>query len=191
MPMLCFSPTTPLHAAGIRVEPPPSVAIASGAIPLATATAAPPLEPPLERAALHALRVRPNSGEFGQALAAEFGRRGLADQDRALGAEAGDRHSIFARHIVLVGHRAKRGSHTSGVDDVLDGEGNAVEQADLLACHELALGNPRLRQCLVAAQRDEAIQFRLQTLCAGEHRAHDLDGGHFLADNTCAKISGR
>ena len=32
-------------------------------MPLATATAAPPLEPPEERAALHALRVRPNNGE--------------------------------------------------------------------------------------------------------------------------------
>ncbi len=63
-PLLCFSPTTPLQAAGIRVEPPPSVAIASGAMPLATATAAPPLEPPEERSALHALRVRPNSGEL-------------------------------------------------------------------------------------------------------------------------------
>src|SRR3954452_24687799 len=62
-PLLCFSPTTPLQAAGIRVEPPPSVATANGARPLATATAAPPLEPPLERAALQALRVRPNSGE--------------------------------------------------------------------------------------------------------------------------------
>src|SRR3954466_8508588 len=62
-PLLCFSPTTPLHAAGMRVEPPPSVATASGAMPLATATAAPPLEPPLERALLQALRVRPNSGE--------------------------------------------------------------------------------------------------------------------------------
>src|SRR5437879_13847895 len=62
-PLDCFSPTTPLQAAGIRVEPPPSVAIASGAMPLAIATAAPPLEPPLERASLQALRVRPNNGE--------------------------------------------------------------------------------------------------------------------------------
>src|ERR1700744_5300766 len=62
-PLLCFNPTTPLQAAGIRVEPPPSVAIASGAIPQATATAAPPLEPPLDRASLQALRVRPNKGE--------------------------------------------------------------------------------------------------------------------------------
>src|ERR1700751_4722372 len=61
-PLLCFNPTTPLQAAGIRVEPPPSVATASGAMPLAIATAAPPLEPPLVRAALQALRVRPNSG---------------------------------------------------------------------------------------------------------------------------------
>jgi hypothetical protein len=61
--LLCFKPTTPLHAAGIRVEPPPSVAIASGAMPLATATAAPPLEPPEEHSAPQALRMRPNSGE--------------------------------------------------------------------------------------------------------------------------------
>src|SRR3954467_3798726 len=62
-PLLCLSPTTPLHAAGMRVEPPPSVATASGASPLATATAAPPLEPPLDRSRLQALRVRPNRGE--------------------------------------------------------------------------------------------------------------------------------
>src|ERR1700737_1467309 len=62
-PLLCFSPTTPLQEAGIRVEPPPSVATANGAMPLAPAPAAPPLEPPLERSLLQALRVRPNKGE--------------------------------------------------------------------------------------------------------------------------------
>src|SRR5256885_6268768 len=63
IPLLCLRPTTPLQAAGIRVEPPPAVAIARGAMPLATAPAAPPLEPPEERQASHALRVRPNRGE--------------------------------------------------------------------------------------------------------------------------------
>src|SRR5690348_4075026 len=62
-PLLCLMPTSPLQAAGIRVDPPPSVATASGAMPVATAAAAPPLEPPLERSALQALRVRPNKGE--------------------------------------------------------------------------------------------------------------------------------
>ena len=61
-PIDCFRPTTPLQAAGIRVEPPPSVAMPIGASPVATATAAPPLDPPLVRSGCHALRVRPNKG---------------------------------------------------------------------------------------------------------------------------------
>src|SRR5471030_1978640 len=61
-------PTTPLAAAGMRVEPPPSVATARGARPLATAQAAPPLDPAHERCALHALRVLPYSGASVNAL---------------------------------------------------------------------------------------------------------------------------
>ena len=61
-PLLCFSPTSPLAAAGMRVEPPPSVAMPIGPMPAATATAAPPLDPPEVRSAVQALRVLPNSG---------------------------------------------------------------------------------------------------------------------------------
>src|SRR5579875_602646 len=39
-------PTRPQHDAGIRIDPPPSVPAAIGAIPAATLTAAPPLDPP-------------------------------------------------------------------------------------------------------------------------------------------------
>src|SRR3954465_3841384 len=67
-PLLCLMPTTPLAAAGIRVDPPPSVATASGARPLATAQAAPPLDPAHDRSALHALRVLPKSGPSVNAL---------------------------------------------------------------------------------------------------------------------------
>ena len=52
----------PQHAAGILIEPPPSVPRASGACPLATAAAAPPEEPPGVRARFHGFRVTPNSG---------------------------------------------------------------------------------------------------------------------------------
>src|SRR6059058_182739 len=52
-------PTSPQHAAGIRVEPPPSLAWAIGTIPLATAAALPPLEPPGVRSVSHGLRVAP------------------------------------------------------------------------------------------------------------------------------------
>ena len=54
-----LSPTRPQHEAGMRIEPPPSLAWASVTIPAATAAAAPPLEPPLERPGSQGLRVAP------------------------------------------------------------------------------------------------------------------------------------
>ncbi len=41
-----LSPTIPQTAAGIRNDPPPSLPVAAGTIPDATAAAEPPLEPP-------------------------------------------------------------------------------------------------------------------------------------------------
>src|SRR6185437_13362420 len=49
-PTVVFSPVRPHHAAGSRTEPPVSVPIAHGAIPLATATPEPLLDPPGVRA---------------------------------------------------------------------------------------------------------------------------------------------
>ena len=43
-PRLGLSPTRPQHDAGMRIDPPPSLAWASGTMPLATAAAEPPLE---------------------------------------------------------------------------------------------------------------------------------------------------
>jgi hypothetical protein len=43
----------------MRIEPPPSLPCAIGTIPVATATAAPPLEPPLDRVRSQGLRVGP------------------------------------------------------------------------------------------------------------------------------------
>src|SRR5256885_4386381 len=57
-----LKPYTPQNAAGMRIEPPPSVPSANGPQPLATATAAPPLEPPGVSAGVHGLRVTSKSG---------------------------------------------------------------------------------------------------------------------------------
>src|SRR3954454_8667779 len=56
-PRCGWSPTSPQHAAGIRVEPPPSLPWATGTRPAATAAPDPPLEPPGVRAGSHGLRV--------------------------------------------------------------------------------------------------------------------------------------
>src|ERR1039458_6330073 len=53
-------PTNPQHDAGIRMEPPPSLACATGTMPDATAAAEPPDDPPVECSVFHGLRDGPN-----------------------------------------------------------------------------------------------------------------------------------
>src|SRR6267378_2147986 len=60
-PGLVLKPTTPQNAAGVRSEPPVSEPWAIGPMPVASATAAPPLEPPQVSAGFHGLRVAPNT----------------------------------------------------------------------------------------------------------------------------------
>src|SRR5438094_9907212 len=58
-PRVGFRPTTPQNAAGMRIEPPPSVAICRGPQSAAAAAAAPPLDPPGMWSRFHGLRVGP------------------------------------------------------------------------------------------------------------------------------------
>src|ERR1700675_995036 len=61
-PKGAFTQTTPQNERGTRIEPTPSVPIASGPHPAATAAAAPPLDPPLVRSLFQGLRVTPETG---------------------------------------------------------------------------------------------------------------------------------
>jgi hypothetical protein len=58
-PRLGLSPNTPQWLAGMRIEPPPSLAWATGTMPAATAAAEPPDEPPALWAGFQGLRVAP------------------------------------------------------------------------------------------------------------------------------------
>ncbi len=60
-PLVGLSPTSPQSDAGIRIEPPPSVAVAIATRPAASAAAEPPLEPPVDSAGFHGFRVTPVS----------------------------------------------------------------------------------------------------------------------------------
>src|SRR5262245_45876979 len=60
-PGVVRKPTTPLKAAGTRSDPPRSEPCAIDPMPVATATAAPPLEPPHVSAEFHGFRVAPNT----------------------------------------------------------------------------------------------------------------------------------
>ena len=57
-----LSPTSPLTEAGIRIEPPPSLAWAMGTTPAATSAAAPAEEAPAVWSVDHGLRTGPSRG---------------------------------------------------------------------------------------------------------------------------------
>ena len=59
--MLGRMPTTPQKAAGLRKEPPMSEPCASQAMPVASATAAPPEEPAADFVVSQGLSVAPNT----------------------------------------------------------------------------------------------------------------------------------
>src|SRR5262249_3544421 len=61
-------PARPVKLHGMRIEPPPSVPIASGVMPAATEAAAPALEPPGVLPGFHGVRVMPVSGQSPTAL---------------------------------------------------------------------------------------------------------------------------
>src|SRR5512145_3143678 len=58
-PRVGLRPNSPHAEAGIRIDPPPSLACATGRIPAAIAAAAPPDDPPAVCSGLHGLRVFP------------------------------------------------------------------------------------------------------------------------------------
>src|ERR1700745_4458944 len=60
-PRVGLSPTSPHSLAGMRIEPPPSLACATGTRPAATAAAAPPGDPPALCVGLHGVRVGGNA----------------------------------------------------------------------------------------------------------------------------------
>src|SRR3984957_5481005 len=61
-PKLALNPNVPVKAAGMRIDPPPSVPSANGVIPAATEAAQPALEPPGVSLRSIGLRVTPVSG---------------------------------------------------------------------------------------------------------------------------------
>ena len=67
-PLVGLRPTRPLHAAGIRIEPPPSLACAMGTTPAATNAPEPDDDAPAVCSGFHGLRTAPSLGCSADAL---------------------------------------------------------------------------------------------------------------------------
>ena len=132
-PNVGFIPTTPVNCAGIRFEPPSSVPSAAKAIPLATATAEPALDPPGRARAGRVVRVEHLAGVAARAVAAigEIVGGGLAEDDRTGGAQPRDLERV-APHGIREEPRplgARAGGREPGhVVDRLGEHRNAVER---------------------------------------------------------------
>ena len=129
-PKVGFRPTIPQKLAGMRIEPPPSVPTCSAPIPSAAATAAPPLEPPGVRAMSQGLRATWPSGLSVTAFQPNSGVVVLPSSTApASRSRAGGRGVGGGRRVALGGVAATPRGPAAGQDQILDGRGHTVEQA--------------------------------------------------------------
>ena len=95
-----LSPTSPQHAAGIRIEPPPSSALATGTMPAATAAADPPDEPPGVRSEVPRVVGGPEPGGLGDGHDPGLGHVRPADDDHPRVLQAPDLEGVVVGRVV-------------------------------------------------------------------------------------------
>ncbi len=155
-PIVALSPTVPHAAEGMRIDPPVSVPSAPKHMPAASAAAAPPLDPPADREGSMRIAHRSEGGLLARRAERELVEVGLADDDRASGAKIGDGRRVRVRLGRGQGRPCRR-LCSSNVDQVLDGQRNAVQGPAVTTGPNLALGCPRLGQRQSVESLDESV----------------------------------
>jgi hypothetical protein len=112
----------------------------------------------------------------GQGLVAELGRGGLADEDGAGGPQAADGHRVLGRYLVGEDQRAHRGPDALGEQQILDRKRDAVQRADIPACHQRRLRPAGPVPGLVCGHGDEGVHGRLERFDAPQHSVDHRDG---------------
>ena len=127
-----LSPNSPQHAAGMRIEPAPSVASAAAASPAATAVAEPPLDPPDVRAGIPRVEGRAERERLGRRERLQLRHVRLAEHHRAGVAQPAHDLRVLRRRTA-VGERAVRRDLARDVGVVLDRDRDAVERRRVVA----------------------------------------------------------
>jgi hypothetical protein len=153
-------------------------------MPHATATAAPPDEPP------QVVGVARGAEHLVESLraGAELGRVGLADQDRARRLQALGHDVVLGRHVVLVDERAPGGAHALRRDDVLDGDGQAAEGQ---VFRPFSVECFRLLQRLIGQEGHDRVDLRVHALDLRDERAYHLGGRKLARPDQARKRSRR
>ena len=184
-PLWGLRPNRPQNAAGMRIDPAPSVPSATPHSPAAAAAPDPPLDPPGVRSSAHGLRVTPKAGVSvnGQivssgtfvlpmttAPAARRRRTTSASRGRGVRSEASVPRAV-ASPATSVSSLIATGTPSSG-----RASPRAAAGVGLVGLGERALGE------------DDAVgvELRVEAVDAVERRAHDLARGHLArGDEPC------
>ena len=168
-PRVGFSPTRPVHAAGMRIEPPPSLPCASGTMPPATAAAAPPLEPPGVRSVSQGLRAGPNRRGSDTGRIPNSGMFVLPTITKPASRMRRVTNESWSGHEVAEQVRAHRVRHPRDRGGVLDRDRHAGEGPRVVPV------DPRpLPQCAIRVDVDERIEGGLELLDPLERGGHQL-----------------
>ena len=183
-------PTMPLKAAGLRREPPVSEPVASGTMLVASTT--PRTAGGAGRALRGVERVagRAIDGVAGIGARAPFRRVGLAGDDRAGLAHAGDDQLVLLRHEIAIERAAIGGAQASGVLEVLDAHRQAVQGTQRIATRRRLVGRERVLACLVVIARDHRVHGRVDRIHATNAAVEQFASGKLLGADEDARGNG-
>ena len=182
-----FRPKRPQHDAGMRIEPPPSVAWAIGTRPAddgcrRTAARSSGREIGVPGVASRSVEVglRERDG-------AELGRVRLPDDHESRIADPADDGRVEVRDVVGVGVRRVRRPDARGRGEILDRDRNSAERC-VGGCRVR-----RSRRCegFVTADGHERVQRRIDPLDPFEAQLDELDGRRLASSNEPRLLDGR
>ena len=140
------------------MEPPVSVPTAASDMPVATAMADPPLDPPGERDGSCGFLAGPKPESSRGGAEGELVEVGLADEHRAGFTQAPRHHRIRGGDVLLPDQRPRGGRRALEIDQVLEGEWNAVQRPKAASAGDLLVGLTCPRERQVRGDRDEGVQ---------------------------------
>ena len=175
-----FNPNTPEADAGIRIEPPPSLACATGRMRAATAAAAPPDEPPEECARFQGLRVGPMQARLRGRHQAEFRAGALAeDRDAGLEEALGEGAGVVG-DVILVDAGAEGRPRALEEIEILQQKRHAREGTIRKSLVDLPLR-------IVVMLYDHRIDLRIDLGGTGDRLVEQLRGRDLLVANEFGK----
>ena len=145
-----LKPVNPQNAAGIRIDPPVSEPSAHTAIPVATDTAPPDVDPPTTRRSSNGLAGRAVMRVQTQRRERELHHIGTAEQDRARGAEPRDDRCVGRGRRSACQQLRSRGSHFAfDIEEVFDRNGQSGEERRHVAgCARCVAGGGRVPRAI-------------------------------------------